>query len=121
MRLARQAQFDGDVVSGANYLLVDDFVGQGGTLANLRGFLLHGGGCVIGGTVLTGKPYSKILQCDEQQVGQLREQHGPELESWWIEHFGFGYNCLTRSEARYLLKTPTTQRIRSRIIEAGKA
>jgi len=119
-RLARQAEFDGDVVPGTCYVLVDDFVGQGGTLANLRGFLLHSGGFVIGGTALTGKPYSRTLKCDEQQVEQLREQHGPELESWWIERFGFGYDCLTRSEVRYLLKTPTTQRIRSRIIEAGQ-
>lgn len=35
-RLARQALFDGPVVAGGEYVLVDDFVGQGGTLANLR-------------------------------------------------------------------------------------
>lgn len=38
-RLAKQALFDGDVVDGADYLLVDDFIGQGGTLANLKGTL----------------------------------------------------------------------------------
>jgi len=30
------------------YVLVDDFIGQGGTLANLRGFLMHNGARVIG-------------------------------------------------------------------------
>jgi len=36
-RMARPAMFEGDVIGGRNYLLVDDFVGQGDTLANLRG------------------------------------------------------------------------------------
>jgi hypothetical protein len=117
-RLARQAEFDGVVTRNACYVLVDDFVGQGGTLANLRGFLLNCGGRVVGGTVLTGKTYSAMLPCDEQQNLQLSEKHGPDLESWWIGRFGFGYGCLTRSEARYLLNTPTAQRIRDQITEA---
>jgi adenine/guanine phosphoribosyltransferase-like PRPP-binding protein len=119
-RLARQAEFDGAVSENACYVLVDDFIGQGGTLANLRGFLLHCGARVIGGTVLTGKPYSAILSSDEQQTIHLREKHGPELETWWINHFGFGYDCLTRSEARYLLNTPTPQRIRDQITQASE-
>jgi hypothetical protein len=117
-RLARQAEFDGAVSHRSNYVLVDDFVGQGGTLANLRGFLIHCGGTVIGGTVLTGKSYSVILNNDEQQIVQLREKHGSKFESWWIERFGFGYDCLTYSEARYLLNTPTAQRIRNQITAA---
>jgi hypothetical protein len=119
-RLARQAEFDGIVSQGTNYVLVDDFIGQGGTLANLRGFLIQNGACVVGGTVLTGKSYSANLSSDEHQIIQLREKHGSELESWWIDHFGFGYQCLTRSEARYLLNTPTAQRIRDQITQAGK-
>lgn len=119
-RLARQAEFDGTVSKDSCYILVDDFIGQGGTLANLRGFLLHHGAQVIGGTVLTGKPYSAILSNDEQQINHLREKHGPELEAWWINHFGFGYDCLTRSEARYLLNTPSPERIRNKITQAIK-
>ena len=33
-RMARQAEFDGPVQAGDAYVLVDDFVGMGGTLAN---------------------------------------------------------------------------------------
>jgi hypothetical protein len=94
---------------------------KGGTLANLRGFLIRNGACVIGGTVLTGKSYSAKLSSNEQQIIQLREKHGPELESWWLDHFGFGYQCLTHSEARYLLNTPTAQRVRDQIAQAGEA
>lgn len=38
-RLANPPVFSGEVISGAEYLLIDDFVGQGGTLANLRGYI----------------------------------------------------------------------------------
>ncbi|MDN5848667.1 MAG: hypothetical protein L0H63_03375, partial [Nitrococcus sp.] len=41
-RLARQAVFSGEVQPGAQYLIVDDFIGQGGTMANLRGFIEAG-------------------------------------------------------------------------------
>ena len=37
-RLARQAAFGGEVKRGREYVMVDDFIGQGGTLANLRGW-----------------------------------------------------------------------------------
>ncbi|GHU15273.1 hypothetical protein AGMMS50225_28430 [Betaproteobacteria bacterium] len=54
-RLARQAAFDGDVQPGTQYFLVDDFVGQGGTLANLRGYIESRGGIVLGATSCQGK------------------------------------------------------------------
>lgn len=38
-RLARQALFDGKVRERHRYLIVDDFVGQGGTIANFRGWI----------------------------------------------------------------------------------
>ena len=60
-RLANQALFSGNVVAGQEYLVVDDFVGQGGTLANLIGFIRSLGGEVLGATVLTGKSYSAKL------------------------------------------------------------
>ena len=45
-RLARQAAFTGEIVAGTDYVMVDDFVGQGGTLANLRGIIESAGGHV---------------------------------------------------------------------------
>lgn len=117
-RMARQAKFDGPVLPGRHYLLVDDFVGQGGTLANMRGFIHHRGGKVLGATTLTGKPYSAKLALEGGCLSQLREKHGHELESWWNERFGFGYECLTNSEGNYLLRSPDADRIRDRIAAA---
>jgi len=100
--------------------MVDDFIGQGGTLANLRSHIIMGGGKVIGATVLTGKSYSATLALSVETLAALRVKHGKELEKWWYQRFGFAFDCLTESEARYLLKTPNVDRIRNKIAEAVK-
>jgi hypothetical protein len=118
-RLANQARFFGQVTSGRHYLVVDDFVGQGGTLANLLGFINFQGGLVVGATVLTGKPYSAKLAPDAALIQALRQKHGQELEKWWRQYFGFGFDELTRSEARYLENSADAHTIRDRLVAAG--
>jgi hypothetical protein len=117
-RLARQPVFDGDVVSGAEYVLIDDFVGQGGTLANLRGFIEANGGIVLAAVTLTGKPHSAKLALDKTQLEELRQKHGEDFENWWQERFGYTFDCLTQSEARYLARSPDVKTIRDRIAAA---
>jgi hypoxanthine-guanine phosphoribosyltransferase len=118
-RLANQALFAGEVIPGATYLIVDDFVGQGGTLANLIGYIRSERGDVVYATALTGRPYSAKLAPDNVQIEALRHKHGRELEDWWVERFGFDFDRLTRSEARYLEKTADADTIRTRIAAAG--
>jgi len=120
-RLARQASFEGLVKKGRSYVMVDDFIGQGGTLANLRGQILKKGGRVAGAISLTGKPYSARLALDKEQLDELRQIHGSTLEKWWREHFGHPFDCLTQSEARYLARSPDADEIRNRIAEAKRA
>lgn len=117
-RLARQALFDGPVKVEGEYVIVDDFVGQGGTLANLRGYIRSKGANVIAAVTLTGKPYSATLALGQIQLSQLREKHGTNLEKWWQEQFGFSFDCLTQSEARYLTRSPNAETIRNRIAAA---
>jgi hypothetical protein len=90
-------------------------------LANLAGFICGQGGEILGATVLTGKPYSAKLAPDEAQIRALRAKHGAQLEEWWRQSFGFGFDCLTRSEARYLENTADADTIRSRVAAAGSA
>ena len=117
-RLARQAAFAGEVQSESEYVLVDDFIGQGGTLANLRGWIEKQGGKVVGAVALTGKPYSAKLNPSQEQLDELREKHGSDFEKWWKEHFGHAFDCLTQSEARYLARSPDVDTIRNRIVAA---
>jgi hypothetical protein len=117
-RLARQPLFDGDVTEGKEYLIVDDFIGMGGTIANLKGYIELKGGVVIGATALTGKPYSAKIAPDRNLLQELRDKHGKELEDWWKERFAHTFDCLTQSEARYILKTENADRVRNKIAEA---
>ena len=117
-RLARRPRFEGDVDKGREHVMVDDFVGQGGTLANLRGWIEQQGGKVVGAVVLTGKPYSAKLNPSQEQLHELRQRHGPDFESWWRENFDHSFDCLTQSEARYLARSPDVDTIRNRLAAA---
>ncbi len=119
-RLARQARFEGDVERGREYIMVDDFIGQGGTLANLRGWVEKQGGKVIGAVGLTGKPYSAKLNPSKEQIHELRQKHGPDFEQWWRRRFGHAFDCLTQSEARYLARSPDVDTIRNRLAAAER-
>lgn len=120
-RLARQAKFDGKINKNCAYLLVDDFVGQGGTLANLRGHVLKKKAVVVGAVCLTGKPYSAKLNLTQEQLDELRKTHGKTLESWWKTHFGHPFDYLTQSEARYLARSPDAEHIRDQLAAAKRA
>ena len=98
--------------------MVDDFIGQGGTLANLRGWVEKKGGKVVGAVGLTGKPYSAKLNVTKEQLHELRQRHGRNFEKWWREHFGHAFDCLTQSEARYLARSPDVDTIRDRLAAA---
>ena len=114
-RLARQAEFDGPVHSGRAYVLVDDFVGMGGTLANLKGYIESKGGKVLAAVSLTGKSHSAKLALSPERLKELRIKHGTELENWWAGRFAHAFDALTESEARYLARTETADTIRNRI------
>ena len=117
-RLARQAEFDGPVQSACQYVLVDDFVGMGGTLANLKGYLESKGGKVLAAVSLTGKPHSAKLAPSPARLHELRVKHGTEFENWWFKRFAHTFDSLTESEARYLARTETADLIRDRIAAA---
>ena len=50
-----------DVWVGRDYLVVDDNVTRGGTLADLRSYIERNGGNVVGATTLPGSRQSEIL------------------------------------------------------------
>jgi hypothetical protein len=117
-RLAHQAEFDGLVQVGCVYVLVDDFVGMGGTLANLKGHIESHGGHVLAAVALTGKNHSAKLALTQKRLYELRNKHGTELENWWFNRFAHTFDALTESEARYLCRTATANTVRDRIVAA---
>ena len=119
-RLAVQPVFDGKVFDGRDYVIVDDFIGMGGTVANIRGHIERDGGHVVGVTVLTGKEQSARIRLESGTLQSLRKKHGNDLESWWREKFGGGFDRLTESEAGYLLRQQNADTIRNRIAKAER-
>jgi hypothetical protein len=95
-----------------------DFIGQGGTLANLKGFVETQGALVIGATALTGKAYSAKLKLEAETLRILRTKHGIELEKWWNDAFGYRFERLTESESRYLLRADDAYTISEGIVAA---
>jgi uncharacterized Zn-binding protein involved in type VI secretion len=118
--LARQAVFDGPVQPGRAYVLVDDFVVHGGTLANLRGHILRHGGKVIGATVLTGNATAATLPPSPEILHEVRDKHGA-IEAWWTQYFGYNFDCVTAVEARFLATNSNPAYVRAQIEAAGGA
>ena len=96
---------------------MDDFIGQGGTIANLKGYIESNGGQVILATTLTGHAYSAKLAPTESTLAALRAKHG-KLEDWFRDIFGYGFEWLTESEARYLTRAENVDVIRNRLAQA---
>ena len=58
------------------------------------------------------------LRLDRNLLQELRDKHGKGLEDWWKGKLAHTFDCLTQSEARYLLKTENVDRVRTKIAEA---
>ena len=119
-RLAARADFDGRAEAGRDYLLVDDNITQGGTLADLRSYIEGHGGHVVGATTLTGSRSSEILAPRGATLAALREKF-PDLEGKWKAVFGHDFTGLTQGEATYLLRSKPADALGDRILAGRQA
>lgn len=119
-RLFSQSAFDGPVTSGAEYLLVDDTLTQGGTFAALAGHIQANGGKVTGVVALTGKQYSAKLSLSDELLDEIRANFG-DVENDFSRATGYGFDRLTESEARAIARFRPADAVRSRIIAEGNA
>lgn len=118
-RLVTPAEFAGPVVPGASYILVDDHVGLGGTLANLRGHVEATGGHVIGMTALTESRDGREISLRPATLDMLREKHGKALDQLWKAQFGYGIDCLTELEGQNLCRQPSVDAIQDFLAQAA--
>ena len=118
-RLVTPAMFDGEVQPGAAYVLVDDHVGLGGTLANLRGYVDARGGSVIAITTLTESRDAKRISLRPETRDMLWERHGEELDQLWQAQFKHGIDCLTEVEALQLCRQQSVAAIEGFLAKAA--
>lgn len=118
-RLVTPAHFDGAVQAHANYVLVDDHVGLGGTLANLRGYVEGRGGTVVAVTTLTESRQARRISLRSDTRDMLWEKHGEELDQLWKAQFGYGIDCLTEVEALNLCRQQSVAGIEDFLAQAA--
>lgn len=118
-RLVTPAMFDGDVLAGAAYVLVDDHVGLGGTLANLRGYVEAADGSVIAITTLTESRAARRISLRHETRDVLWQRHGKKLDQLWKAQFGHGIDCLTEVEALQLCRQQSVAAIEDFLAKAA--
>ncbi|EPG9766618.1 phosphoribosyltransferase [Escherichia coli] len=117
-RLAFNPVFEGSVERGQSYIVVDDTLTMGGTIASLRGFLENRGGDVIAAAVMTAHAGALDMAVKPKMLTAIAEKHGTAMDSFWKENFGYGIDKLTQGEAGHLRAAASVDAIRDRISAA---
>jgi len=120
-RLVAPAEFTGTITPGTEFFLIDDHVGFGGTLANLRGYIEVNGGHVLGMTTLTETGGARKIAIRQETLRVLKEKHGRDLEYFWNALFSHGIDCLNDIEAGYLSRVESVAAIQARMAQAAAA
>lgn len=126
-RIANNTVFRGQVDVGQTYLIVDDVITMGGTIASLRNFIESNGGSVMGISVLADAnpqrararvlgPEIYDLKPDPEVVQLLRKKHGTKLETFMKRNCGHGFNALTKQEAEFISFFDSTSEIQKSIL-----
>lgn len=117
-RYVAPPKFVGEVEQGKSYLIVDDTLSVGGTVATLKGYIENQGGKVVGATVMTAFDYNVDIAIKQNMLQSLEEKQG--LNDYWAKEFGYSLDKLTQQEAGHL-KKPTLEQIQERVQEARQA
>lgn len=117
-RLAFQPSFTGDVEPGREYLIMDDTLSVGSTIAALKGHIENRGGKVIGAAVMTAHEGALNIVIKPSMMDAIQHKHGDRMDDYWKEEFGYGIDKLTQGEAGHLRKAPDVEHIRDRIAAA---
>jgi hypothetical protein len=128
-RLLWQPSFDGAVRPDVAYIIADDVLTHGGTLAALRHHILEGGGTVAAYTTLAHRlGHDRPLAISGNTWQQLCSLYGDGLSSFWEREIGHDANCLSEAEGSYLARfgfeqnrtgAPLLDALRDRLAEAA--
>lgn len=117
-RLAFNPSFEGNVVAGDKYIVVDDTLAMGGTLASLRGYIENKGGKVVAASVMSAHEGALELAINPKMLAAIIHKHGPAMDEFCKESFGYGIDRLTQGEAGQLKAAKSVDAIRDRITAA---
>ena len=118
-RILRRAEFDGPVIAGQEYIIVDDHITQGGIVSELRHYIVNNGGKVVAVTGLTASTRSTTIAIQKETIAGLERKFGRESLEPIIRESNIAgrLEALTESEGRYILSFGSINTIRNRIAE----
>lgn len=117
-RLAFPPIYAGEVQRNKNYILVDDTLTLGGTLAALRGYIENRGGNVLGCMVMSAHPYSLDLVPTKEMLDNIKPKHDSVMDDYLNGEFNYDTKYLTRAEAAHILTAKNVDSLRDRITQA---
>ena len=106
-RLMAHSVFDGEVIPGQDYVLLDDVMTFGGTLNDLRDYIESNGGHVVACTVLAVGRNGSYLAVQPKTVEEIYSKFGKEEINNLLREAGIAYDAesLTDRQARYIQNT----------------
>lgn len=105
MRFLCQPEFGGEVRHDKAYILVDDVVTTGGTLAALRSYIIRSGGSVLCGTSLAHKyGINQKFGVAEGTVAMLQSLYGNGINEFWSQEIGHELSKITEAEGQLLVR-----------------
>lgn len=97
--------FRGPIEEGRSYIIVDDMINSGGTIAQLRSYILQNGGkMAFACTLATRTGNHHLLSNDLYRINMVEQALGPALCDQLESLTGLSLNTLTRKETCLLLE-----------------
>lgn len=115
-RMIAPAIFDGEVKKGGKYVLVDDVITLGGTLAGLANYIQSNGGRVVGVVTMVNATRMKAVSAPDEMIKQVEEKYGDVVR----QELGIEPAALTSVEARYVLTFGDVDALRGRAAQAAR-
>ncbi|WLP54083.1 phosphoribosyltransferase [Agrobacterium fabrum] len=117
VRIAHRSQFYGEIDKGAPYVIVDDVMTLGGTLADLRSFILSKGGDVIGMSTIASKDgIDTPIHLGAEMQEKLEKCYGKDFAEFCDDLLGHDHTCLTRPEASRILDCASHVVLRKKVV-----
>jgi hypothetical protein len=116
-RILYKPVFRGEIVPGRPYILVDDVITQGGTMAALMQFVSQNGGRVPAILSLTYAKGSRRIAPAKESLITLTHRFGNRLVDF-LDDCGMGRDAvsqLTHSEIRYLMKFSSVENMKKKL------
>jgi hypothetical protein len=103
-RFLWQPKFEGPITARLPYIIADDTVTAGGTIAALRCHIINEGGTVLCCTALAHSQGLDVkLAVARGTLDVLEQTYGGDLAGYWKESIGHEIHCLTENEASRLV------------------